>query len=84
MVYGPSMRTAITIPAILALAMATGFARDPSGQDKKEDKKYFASFLGKAPPKLTIGEKDWINAKAPITLEGCKGKVVWLQFSYSH
>ncbi len=73
------MRTTTTAAAFLALAMTAGLA-----QEKKEDKKYFASFLGKAPPKLTIGEKDWINAKAPITLEGCKGKVVWLQFSYSH
>ena len=73
------MRTITFGAAILALAMTTGLA-----QDKKEETKYFASFKGKAPPKLTIGEKDWINSKSPLTLEGCKGKVVWLQFSYSH
>ena len=71
---------AVTL-SILAMAMA---APSQDSKDKKDEKKYYTSYLGKAPPKLTIGEKDWINTKAPLTLEGLKGKVVWLEFSYTH
>jgi hypothetical protein len=75
------MNQTMATAALLALCLATSSAQE--GKEKKEPK-YFNSYLGKAPPKLTIGDKDWINTKTPLTLEGLKGKVVWLEFSYSH
>ena len=40
------------------------------------------SYRGKAPPELSAPAGDWINAKAPLTLAGLKGKVVYLQFGF--
>lgn len=46
-----------------------------------QDRKYRNSYLGKAPPELA-GE--WLNVKEPLSLAKLKGKVVWLEFSYTH
>jgi hypothetical protein len=46
-----------------------------------QDKKYRNSYIGKAPPELA-GE--WLNVKEAPTLAKLKGKVVWLEFSYTH
>jgi hypothetical protein len=40
------------------------------------------SYQGKTPPELTTEASQWLNAKAPLTLGGLKGKVVWLEFGF--
>ena len=42
----------------------------------------YKSFKGKKPDPLTIPDNGWINSKKPLTLEGLKGRVVWLEFSF--
>lgn len=47
-----------------------------------EGELYSNSYRGKAPPELAGGQ--WLNAPAPLTLEGLKGQVVYLEFGFLH
>lgn len=49
-----------------------------------QDKKYRNSYMGKAPPELSGEADQWFNTKEPLSLAKLKGKVVWLEFSYTH
>ena len=58
----------------LALILALG-----SFQEEPEEKSW-KSFLGSAPPEISIPKEKWINVDEPVTIEKLKGKVVWLEF----
>ncbi len=47
-----------------------------------EGELYSNSYQGKAPPELT--GRQWLNAPAPLTLKGLKGRVVYLEFGFLH
>jgi len=66
-----AMKTFAILPA---LAIALAAAQGP---------KTHRSFLGEAPPELVIPEEGWLNAATPLTLESLRGRVVWLEFSFS-
>lgn len=50
----------------------------PQEDEKKE--KPALSFLEKQPPEIKISKDRWFNSEEAVTLEGLKGKVVWLEF----
>lgn len=55
-----------------------GAAAGAAGQDDP----YYNSYKGKVPPELVSEKEHWLNAKKPLTLEGLRGRVVWLEFSF--
>lgn len=63
-----------------ALAIAAALFAGSAAQDRKVRN----SYLGKAPPELAADADTWLNAKEPLSLSKLKGKVVWLEFSYTH
>jgi hypothetical protein len=62
--------------AVAALSLEIAPPQEESG-------KTYSSFLGKAPPELQVPEGGWFNASTPLSLEKLRGKVVWLEFSFS-
>lgn len=65
---------------IAALGLAAALALPAAGQDKI----YSNSYMGEAPPALANEKAEWFNAKGPLTLEGLRGRVVYLEFSFIH
>ena len=69
---------------LAAAALAAAAALVPVLQDggKEEPRKQFNSYLGKAPPEIAVPADGWFNSK-PLSLKGLRGKVVWLESSFS-
>ena len=58
---------------LVAVALASLLAQDDQGGN---------SYKGKAPPELVNVKAKWLNTAAPLTLEGLRGKPVWVEFGF--
>lgn len=66
----------LTLLAAAALSLGAALSQDGGS-------KTYGSFLGGAPPELELPRDGWLNAEQPLSLSGLRGKVVWLEFSFS-
>lgn len=72
------MRRWVMVLATLALLSGVAAAQQPAKHIYSND------YQGKEPPEIAIPAEGWINSSEPLSLKGLRGRVVWLEFSFTH